>query len=85
MLAKLVGCSMSSPPFLDICLQLTDPWMITSKQFDVVTQPSILSIPFPPVVDGYFLPDEPEVGLSPSCHVFLGMPRIFFQIQVLLA
>ncbi|XP_019741631.1 acetylcholinesterase-like [Hippocampus comes] len=79
MLAQLIGCSMSTPAYLDICLQVTDPWLITSKQFDVVTQPSILSIPFPPVVDGYFLPDEPEILLQsnalPKKEVLLGLNR----------
>ncbi|XP_077578567.1 cholinesterase-like [Stigmatopora nigra] len=60
-LARLIGCPTSSPARLDICLQKTDPWVITSKQFDALTQPTILPIPFPPVVDGYFLPDKIEI------------------------
>lgn len=33
------------------------------KQYDVLTKPSILALPFLPVVDGDFLLDKPEVGV----------------------
>ncbi|XP_077467543.1 cholinesterase-like [Stigmatopora argus] len=78
-LARLIGCPTSSPAHLDICLQKTDPWVITSKQFDALTQPTILPIPFPPVVDGYFLPDKIELLLQspnlPKKDVLFGLNR----------
>ncbi|XP_057694977.1 acetylcholinesterase-like isoform X2 [Corythoichthys intestinalis] len=76
-LAKLIGCPTSSPAHLDICLQRTDASVITSKQFDTLTQPTVLPNPFPPVVDGYFLPDEVEVLLQshnlPKKDVLFGL------------
>lgn len=63
MLASSLGCSMSHPADLEACLRKADPGKITSKQYDVLTQPSILALPFLPVVDEDFLPDKPEVGV----------------------
>uniref|UniRef100_A0A669DHP0 Carboxylic ester hydrolase n=1 Tax=Oreochromis niloticus TaxID=8128 RepID=A0A669DHP0_ORENI len=37
---------------------------ISTKQFEVLTQPSLLSLPFTPHVDGNFLPDAVDVLLS---------------------
>nr|XP_057936655.1 cholinesterase-like isoform X2 [Doryrhamphus excisus] len=64
MLATLLGCPTSSPTHLDMCLQKSDPGTITSKQYEVLKQPSVLTNPFLPLVDGNFLPDEPEVLLQ---------------------
>lgn len=63
MLATSLGCSTSNSAHLEACLQQADPGIITMKQYDVLTQPSILDLPFLPVVDGDFLPDKPEVGV----------------------
>ncbi|XP_037124588.1 acetylcholinesterase-like [Syngnathus acus] len=79
MLATLIGCPTSSPAQLDICLQTTDPWVITSLQFDVVTEPTILPFPFVPTVDGDFLPDEIQVLLQsntlPKKEVLFGLNK----------
>lgn len=60
-LATLLECPTSHPAHLEACLQQADPGKISSKQYDVVTQPTILAYSFVPVVDGDFLPDEVEV------------------------
>lgn len=70
MLATSLGCSTSDPAHLEACLQQADAGEITSKQNDVITQPSILVLPFLPVVDGDFIPDKPEVGLC-MCVCFI--------------
>ncbi|XP_061638420.1 acetylcholinesterase-like [Phyllopteryx taeniolatus] len=79
MLATLLGCPTSSPAHQDICLQKIDPWVITSKQFDVLTKPTIMQFSFVPVVDGDFLPDEVEVLLQsnilPKKDVLFGLTR----------
>lgn len=61
MLAKLLGCSTFPPAQLEACLQEADPATITSKQYEIFTKPSLLTLPFVPVVDGDFLPDDLEV------------------------
>lgn len=60
-LATLLECPTSHPTHLEACLQQADPVKITSKQYDILTQPTILPFPFVPLVDGDFLPDEVEV------------------------
>ncbi|XP_077423118.1 cholinesterase-like [Vanacampus margaritifer] len=78
-LATLIGCTTSSPAQLDVCLQTADPSVITSKQFDVLTEPNILPNPFGPTVDGDFLPDKVEVLLQshilPKKDVFFGLNK----------
>ncbi|XP_054651056.1 acetylcholinesterase-like isoform X2 [Dunckerocampus dactyliophorus] len=78
-LATLLGCPTSSSTQLDMCLQKFDPWSITSKQYDVLTQPAVLATPFVPLVDGDFLPDEPEVLLQsndlPKKELLIGLNR----------
>uniref|UniRef100_A0A3Q1HDI2 Carboxylic ester hydrolase n=1 Tax=Anabas testudineus TaxID=64144 RepID=A0A3Q1HDI2_ANATE len=79
MLATSLGCSTSDPAHLEACLQQADAGEITSKQNDVITQPSILVLPFLPVVDGDFIPDKPEVLLStgslPKKELVLGLNK----------
>lgn len=64
MLAKLLDCPSSPAAPLEACLQQADPQKISTKQFEVLTQPSLLSLPFTPHVDGNFLPDAVDVLLS---------------------
>ncbi|XP_063349272.1 cholinesterase-like [Pelmatolapia mariae] len=64
MLAKLVDCPSSPAARLEACLQQADPQKILTKQFEVLTQPSLISLPFMPHVDGNFLPDAVDVLLS---------------------
>lgn len=66
-LAKLLGCPTSDPAYLEVCLQKAQPEKITAKQYDVLMQPSVLGLPFVPVVDGDFLREKVEVGLC-RCH-----------------
>uniref|UniRef100_UPI0037E7E002 acetylcholinesterase-like n=1 Tax=Semicossyphus pulcher TaxID=241346 RepID=UPI0037E7E002 len=62
-LASLLGCP-TSMQLMEACLQKADPSKITSKHYDVLTKPSIIALPFGPVVDGDFLPDTVEALLS---------------------
>lgn len=64
MLAKLVDCPSSPAARLEACLQQADPQKVSTKQFEVLTQSSLLSLPFMPHVDGNFLPDAVDVLLS---------------------
>ncbi|XP_031608532.1 cholinesterase-like [Oreochromis aureus] len=64
MLAKLLDCPSSPAAPLEACLQQADPQKISTKQFEVLTPPSLLSLPFTPHVDGNFLPDAVDVLLS---------------------
>ncbi|XP_041850448.1 acetylcholinesterase-like [Melanotaenia boesemani] len=66
MLAKLVGCSSSNLAQMETCLQQADPQKITNKQYEVLTEPSLIAIPFTPLVDGDFLPASVEELLSSS-------------------
>ncbi|KAM3875345.1 cholinesterase-like [Diretmus argenteus] len=63
LLGKLMGCPLSPPVDLEVCLQKADPEKIITKQVEVPTQLLILPIPFGPNVDGHFLPDKPELLL----------------------
>ncbi|XP_037534427.1 cholinesterase-like [Nematolebias whitei] len=69
MLAGLLGCPTSHSTRVEACLQQADPQKITVKQYEINLQPSILVIPFPPVVDGNFLPATVEVGACVSVEV----------------
>ncbi|XP_061924133.1 acetylcholinesterase-like isoform X1 [Entelurus aequoreus] len=79
MLATLLGCPTDHPAHLDTCLQKVDPRSIASKQFDVLPETTFLAMPFVPIVDGYFLPDEPEVLLQsadfPKKELLIGLNR----------
>uniref|UniRef100_A0A7N8XT93 Carboxylic ester hydrolase n=1 Tax=Mastacembelus armatus TaxID=205130 RepID=A0A7N8XT93_9TELE len=78
-LATSLGCPTAHSAHLETCLLQADPGNITLKQYDVLTQASILTLPFVPVVDGDFLPDKPEVLLStsnlPKKEVLLGLNK----------
>ncbi|XP_076845384.1 cholinesterase-like [Brachyhypopomus gauderio] len=61
-LAQLLDCPLwSSPDELLACLQSADAENIVRHQFNVVRDPTIISVPFPPTVDGDFLLDMPDV------------------------
>ncbi|XP_015245175.1 PREDICTED: acetylcholinesterase-like [Cyprinodon variegatus] len=66
MLAKKLDCPTDHSAHLETCLQQADPHKISVKQYEVIPQPSLLSLPFGPIVDGEFLPDEVEVMLDSS-------------------
>ncbi|XP_044059306.1 acetylcholinesterase-like [Siniperca chuatsi] len=78
-LAKLLGCPTSHPAHLEACLQQADPGKITLKQYDVLTQTTILALIFVPHVDGDFLPDTVEMLLStgnlPKKEVLFGINK----------
>ncbi|XP_013868296.1 acetylcholinesterase [Austrofundulus limnaeus] len=77
MLAGLLGCRGST--HVEACLQKADPQTIAVKQNAVVLQPSILVIPFSPVVDGNFLPAEIDVLLTsnnlPKKELMMGLNK----------
>ncbi|XP_029373546.1 cholinesterase-like [Echeneis naucrates] len=78
-LASLVGCPTSPAAEVEACLQKVDPKEIISQQQNVLTELSLLALPFSPVVDGDFLPDEPQVLLStgklPKKELLLGLNK----------
>ncbi|XP_042269178.1 acetylcholinesterase-like [Thunnus maccoyii] len=79
MLATLLKCPKSHPNHVEACLQKADAGKITSKQYDVLKQPTFLATPFVPHVDGDFLPDKPEVllrtGKLPKKDVLFGLNK----------
>uniref|UniRef100_A0A8D3DI17 Carboxylic ester hydrolase n=1 Tax=Scophthalmus maximus TaxID=52904 RepID=A0A8D3DI17_SCOMX len=78
-LATSLGCPESNSAKLEACLQQADPGKIALQQHDVLTTPSLLGLPFAPVVDGDFLSDKPEVLLStgnlPKKELLLGVNK----------
>ncbi|XP_059188207.1 acetylcholinesterase-like [Centropristis striata] len=76
-LATLLGCPTSPPADMEACLQKADPMKISLKQYDVLTSPAAISLPFVPHVDGDFLPEEVDVLLStgniPKKEVMFGL------------
>ncbi|XP_071386155.1 acetylcholinesterase-like [Centroberyx affinis] len=79
MLGKLLGCPLSPPADLELCLEKADPQTILTNQFKVITKPSLIALPFAPHVDGDFLPDKPEVLLRTGnflkTEVLLGLNK----------
>lgn len=61
MLGMSVGCNKSIE--LETCLQSIDVSHLVMVQYGVLLNPSTSDIPFLPVVDGDFLPDEVDVCL----------------------
>ncbi|XP_030007080.1 acetylcholinesterase-like [Sphaeramia orbicularis] len=77
-LVKKLGCPTSPAAALEVCLEKADPEEISSKQYEVLTKPSIISLPFAPHVDGNFLPDTIEALLQttkPKKDVLLGLNK----------
>uniref|UniRef100_A0A667ZYD9 Carboxylic ester hydrolase n=1 Tax=Myripristis murdjan TaxID=586833 RepID=A0A667ZYD9_9TELE len=74
-----LGCPLSPPADLEACLQKADPQHIVIKQYEVLTQPSLLLLPFLPHVDNNFLLQEPEVLLQngdfKKTEVMLGLNK----------
>ncbi|XP_034024017.1 cholinesterase-like [Thalassophryne amazonica] len=63
-LAKKVDCPVSPQSAMEACLQKIEPEKLIQLEFNVHTQPSFLYLPFIPVVDGDFLPDNVDVLLD---------------------
>ncbi|XP_067102579.1 acetylcholinesterase [Osmerus mordax] len=63
-LGKALGCPLSSLADLEPCLQEAPVDDILLHQFHVLSGPSLIGLPFHPVVDGHFLPEHPEVLLQ---------------------
>uniref|UniRef100_A0A671PG17 Cholinesterase n=1 Tax=Sinocyclocheilus anshuiensis TaxID=1608454 RepID=A0A671PG17_9TELE len=69
------GASSGLESFLDsgsasellACLRAVEPVKIVSLQFEVIPDPVIISVPFPPTLDGEFLADMPS-ALIQSGH-----------------
>ncbi|XP_056139820.1 acetylcholinesterase-like [Lampris incognitus] len=78
-LGKLLGCPLSPPDNLQSCLQGIKPEKIISKQYDVVTDPSVIQLPFVPNTDGIFLPKTPQELLQTGdflkTEVLLGLNK----------
>ncbi|XP_072551548.1 cholinesterase-like [Salminus brasiliensis] len=63
-LAQLLNCPLGPSNDVLACLRTIDPKKIVKMQFDVLRNPTIISIPFPPTVDGDFLLDMPDILLQ---------------------
>nr|XP_046172145.1 cholinesterase-like isoform X1 [Oncorhynchus gorbuscha]XP_046172146.1 cholinesterase-like isoform X1 [Oncorhynchus gorbuscha]XP_046172147.1 cholinesterase-like isoform X1 [Oncorhynchus gorbuscha] len=62
-LGRLLGCPLAPLAVLEQCLQRAHPEDIIKQQYNVLSLPTILALPFTPSVDQNFLPDMPEVLL----------------------
>jgi len=60
-LAELLGCPPSSAADMKVCLQQADPQDLLDNEYNTLSVPEIVPIPFAPYVDGHFLPDTVEV------------------------
>ncbi|KAK7151753.1 hypothetical protein R3I94_008181 [Phoxinus phoxinus] len=81
-LAQLLNCPVahfSSVDDTEACLRAVEPEKIVSLQFNVILDPMIISVPFPPTVDGEFLVDMPSVliqsGRFLKTEVLLGLNK----------
>ncbi|XP_048024406.1 cholinesterase-like isoform X3 [Megalobrama amblycephala] len=78
-LAQLLNCPLSSVDEMEACLKTVEPEKIVNLQFNVIPHPTIISVPFPPTVDGEFLLDMPSVliqlGHFLKTEVLLGLNR----------
>lgn len=78
-LVELVGCGGRSGRDLHSCLQLKSPEAFIEAQSQLVDSEAYFIVPFPPVLDGHFLPYRnsqsfAELGhLKPSGAIMLGM------------
>uniref|UniRef100_A0A673K1H0 Butyrylcholinesterase n=1 Tax=Sinocyclocheilus rhinocerous TaxID=307959 RepID=A0A673K1H0_9TELE len=79
-LAQLLNCPLGpSADEMEACLRAVESEKIVSLQFEVIPDPVIISVPFPPTVDGEFLVDMPS-ALIQSGHflkteLLLGLNR----------
>ncbi|KAM9452560.1 acetylcholinesterase-like isoform 9-T10 [Salvelinus alpinus] len=62
-LGRLLGCPLAPLAVLEQCLQKAHPEDIIKQQYNVLSLPTLLALPFTPSVDQNFLPDMPEVLL----------------------
>uniref|UniRef100_A0A3B4A6U3 Carboxylic ester hydrolase n=1 Tax=Periophthalmus magnuspinnatus TaxID=409849 RepID=A0A3B4A6U3_9GOBI len=62
-LVQILGCPLSPTTMMEACLQKVKVEDIVNKQFDVLA-PSLITIPFPPVIDGNFMPHSVEDMLN---------------------
>ncbi|CAM4272192.1 unnamed protein product [Leuciscus chuanchicus] len=79
-LAQLLNCPLGpSVDETEACLRAAEPEKIVSLQFDVIADPMIISVPFPPTVDGEFLVDMPSVliqsGRFLKTEILLGLNK----------
>lgn len=79
-LAQLLNCPLGpSVDDTEACLRAVEPEKITSHQFKVIPDPALISVPFPPTVDGEFLADMPNVliqsGRFLKTELLLGLNR----------
>uniref|UniRef100_H3B637 Carboxylic ester hydrolase n=1 Tax=Latimeria chalumnae TaxID=7897 RepID=H3B637_LATCH len=71
-IAEKVGCSRNDTAALMNCLKITDPEAITlAWNLDVLNlrSPLVWNLPFLPVIDGDFIPDEPHKLFNNSANV----------------
>nr|CDS26104.1 acetylcholinesterase [Hymenolepis microstoma] len=78
-LLELVGCDGRTGRDMHSCLQLKSPEAFIEAQNQLVDREAYFNIPFPPVIDGHFLPYRTTqkfnnlAHLKPSGSVMLGM------------
>lgn len=64
---------------MEACLRAVEPEKIVSLQFDDISDPKIISVPFQPTVDGEFLVDMQSVLIQSGCflkiELLLGLNR----------
>ncbi|XP_073706329.1 cholinesterase-like [Garra rufa] len=79
-LAQRLNCPLGpSADETEDCLRAVEPEKIVSLQFEVIPDPVLISVPFPPTVDGEFLADMPSVliqsGRFLKTELLLGLNR----------
>ncbi|XP_052437558.1 cholinesterase-like isoform X1 [Carassius gibelio] len=79
-LARLLNCPLGpSADEMEACLRAVEPEKIVSLQFEVIPDSVIISVPFPPTVDGEFLADMPsdviQSGHFLKTELLLGLNR----------
>ncbi|XP_051580599.1 acetylcholinesterase-like [Myxocyprinus asiaticus] len=77
-LVQLLNCPLG-PTEVETCLRAVEPEKLVSLQYDVISDPVIINVPFPPTVDGEFLLDMPNVliqsGRFLKTELLLGLNR----------
>ena len=75
-LAQLVGCDYKSDQARMVdCLRRIDPQVLINQE-QSVSNYSLNMVPFPPVIDGHFLLEDPEILISNNifkkCAMMIG-------------
>ena len=75
-LAQLVGCDYKSDRARTVdCLRRIDPQVLINQE-QSVSNYSLNMVPFPPVIDGHFLLEDPEILISNNifkkCAMMIG-------------